>query len=814
MAPTNPLTDWQKVGTEFYRKVRVYDALFYEDLELENYIVVGAPHAGALGNQDLQLVSFSSSFGKDERLAWEYGPIRGIGWSEDEQLIVVTSDGNVRCYYGLHGDFFPFSLGINAEESEVKECKFWPNGFVAILSNNQLIAVTGYDEPRPKRLATSPEGEVVSWSIIPPQYSLSRSVEVLLAVDKTIYSIDATDTEDKLLEDGPFRHLGISPNGRSAVLYTADGKVWVVSSDFQNKFSEYDTKARTPPQNLVWCGNDCVVLAWEDEIHLIGPDGQALEYFYDGRVHLVPEFDGVRLITNDACEFLQKVPRVTETLFKIGSSSPASVLLDAVEQLEKKSPKADENIQRIRPDLVEAVDMCIQAAGQEFNVYWQKQILKAASFGKSVLELYSSDDFVEMTERLRVMNAVRDYRIGLPLSFQQYLRLTPEKVVERLTNRHEYLLAIRISEYLQLPTDKIYVHWASQKVRTSTEDDDTICEIVVKKLEGKRGISFENIARSAYDEGRGHLAIQLLDHEPRAGKQVPLLLSMEEDTLALERALESGDTDLMTYVLLQLKRKLPLASFFRAINNHPTASALVEKASQEDDIALLRDLYYQDDRPIDGSNLILKEALGAADLSTAIDKLNVAARLLVESKDPNMQFQQTSLSEAAQLLKVQQGLAKDIADNVDFVGLSVNETIYRLIKGGFMKRANKMQSEFKVPEKTFWWIRLRAMVAKRDWGGLEEVAKNKRSPIGWEPFFNEILGAGNTKLAGVFIPKCVNLSLDDRIEMWLKCGMIMHAAEDALKSKNLASLELLKSRASGAAIIDIDRMINQLRSKK
>lgn len=49
MAPSNPLADWQKVGTEFYRKVRIYDALFYQDLELENYIVVGAPYAGALG---------------------------------------------------------------------------------------------------------------------------------------------------------------------------------------------------------------------------------------------------------------------------------------------------------------------------------------------------------------------------------------------------------------------------------------------------------------------------------------------------------------------------------------------------------------------------------------------------------------------------------------------------------------------------------------------------------------------------------------------------------------------------------------------
>lgn len=32
-----------------------------------------------------------------------------------------------------------------------------------------------------------------------------------------------------------------------------------------------------------------------------------LSYYYDGIVHVVPEFDGVRLVTHDTCEFLHKV---------------------------------------------------------------------------------------------------------------------------------------------------------------------------------------------------------------------------------------------------------------------------------------------------------------------------------------------------------------------------------------------------------------------------------------------------------------------------------------------------------------------------
>lgn len=74
-----------------------------------------------------------------------------------------------------------------------------------------------------------------------------------------------------------------------------------------------------------------------------------------------PDHDGVRLITNDVCDFLQKVHEVTDEVFRFGTESPASILLDAVEQLENQSPKADDNIQLIRPNLVEAVDSCVSS---------------------------------------------------------------------------------------------------------------------------------------------------------------------------------------------------------------------------------------------------------------------------------------------------------------------------------------------------------------------------------------------------------------------------------------------------------------------
>jgi hypothetical protein len=433
-----------------------------------------------------------------------------------------------------------------------------------------------------------------------------------------------------------------------------------------------------------------------------------------------------------------------------------------------------------------------------------------------------------MCETLRVLNAVRFYEIGLPLSYEQFIRLTPEKLVRRLINRKEYLLALRISSYLRLPTDRIYVHWASQKVRIGSEDEDTICRLIVEKLAGKRGISFEEIARAAYDEGRGRLATELLNHEPRAGKQVPLLLNMEEDEIALDKAIESGDSDLIFYVLLQLKKKLPLASFFRVINTRPVATALIESSAQADDSELLKDLYYQDDRRIDGANVFVREAIKQSDSKTASDKISLAAKLLSDSKDTS--FELKALQEANTLLRMQEAFDRDLTET--FTGLSVNETIFKLIRLGYASRAKKVQSEFKVPEKTAWWLRyvyiystvtflmaddvnrLRALVAKRDWNELEEWSKTRKSPIGWKvcpypfprsllekltwskPFFSHILSAGNQKLASVFIPKAApSLQPGETISMYEKCGMRVKATEEAVKIKDVEAVDRLRNAA-------------------
>ena len=59
------------------------------------------------------------------------------------------------------------------------------------------------------------------------------------------------------------------------------------------------------------------------------------------------------------------------------------------------------------------------------------------------------------------------------------------------------------------------------------------------------------------------------------------------------------------------------------------------------------------------------------------------------------------MDESSRLLTTQQQLEKDSDGKIAFFGLSVNETIRTCVMNGMAKRADKIKSDFKVPDKRY-----------------------------------------------------------------------------------------------------------------
>jgi hypothetical protein len=49
MDKAHPTAGWEAVGDTFYRKIQLYTAVLDLDLDLDDYIVAGAPYGGSIG---------------------------------------------------------------------------------------------------------------------------------------------------------------------------------------------------------------------------------------------------------------------------------------------------------------------------------------------------------------------------------------------------------------------------------------------------------------------------------------------------------------------------------------------------------------------------------------------------------------------------------------------------------------------------------------------------------------------------------------------------------------------------------------------
>ena len=504
-----------------------------------------------------------------------------------------------------------------------------------------------------------------------------------------------------------------------------------MTTDFKQHLSAVGTESKVTPHELAWCGEDALLLYWDTQLFLVG----ILDFFVRFRINsgvlLVAEIDSVRIISEHTCELLEAVPDSTVAVFKEGSSAPGALLFDAAEDYENKQVSADEIMRGLDEDeCITGIEQCLDAAMHEYSYKTQKELLQAASFGKLWVQNYDPNAFVDNCRTLRVLNAARQYDVGIPLTFRQFELLEAEVLIDRLINRHRHLLALRICQYLRHNPERVLVHWACAKIKASEEEDDEVLgQIIIDKLLQCPGLSFAKIATTAFHSGRRALATKLLEHEPLATDQVPLLISMKEDELALHKAIESGDTDLVYVALMHLQKTRPFNDFFLLIKDKPLARNLYINYCKQRDLAALQKFYYRMTQPFEAANVAVIKAYNSPDWQERLKGLKIALAFYEKSH----QFQKDLTSDQIKLLEEEaKGEAKGQRGLVD---LSVSELIERYIAARQMDKALYIKNTFNVPENRMWHLQVRTLAKNKLWNDLYAlVQKNKKPPIGFQPF--------------------------------------------------------------------------------
>ncbi|KAJ5077173.1 vacuolar protein sorting vps16 [Anaeramoeba ignava] len=600
---------WEKLGNKFYEKSKSYDLSI--KLQMDEFFISAAPFSGpfALTRDPSKLVKrndltqkgkfiniFSLSGIKLHEINCDNKePIFHFGWTSKEEFILITEKGQIEIYsLDRLSEPDPFDLGSSCEKEGMEKCIISEPYIVGIAKNNQ-VSIFDLEEAR-TIMMTNPflEEDVKPLSMIVLEINEAPHVFVAMNNGK-LYNLDAeSSTEVSFSFIDSFVAMELSAKNNYIATFSQTGIVRVFTQDFSSCLLQFDMQTTFPPDRFGWCGNDTVLVYFENMDQLIeayepnilimlGPNNQMVRFYFESPIYFHTEIDGARIITSTTSEFLSKVPDEVQSIFWYGATSPEAILFDAYREFKHSDSKADEKIREIMKSgsLQSAIRNCIISAGHETDPKLQPFLLEAAAFGKAyyrnVISSIQDQDpvrkdnlhqmFVEMTMAVKILSAIRDFSVGIFLSFEQFKFLGQDQVIDRLLNRRQYILAHKIGVYLGKKTHKkVLTKWAIALINSpdyaekNSESENEIYEKITAKFDSeefrfKRDIPYYEIALEAHHKQKHELAEKLIKKERSLAKQVSLFIRMKKFQKALDIATDSNDSTLIYLVLYSAHRQ-------------------------------------------------------------------------------------------------------------------------------------------------------------------------------------------------------------------------------------------------------------------
>lgn len=834
----DPTVGWLQVGRQLFRRNEIYSLSWSNDIDLDKLNIVTASFGGPIAlNQpaiktDKPIIEiFSASGQKMSAIKCEiHSKMVGFSWTCTEDLLVV---GEKELYlYDIFGNLNNI-IGVDIKDCKIIDFKCfntinsytnsYVTGIVILTSKLKFILIKDIYNSKLQKFPDIPGTTISS----PPPNSwcvISNDKKCFIYVTKGLEIFQLSlDREPQIMTYSTNKItstiVSIVPsfNHENLALVTETGTIVLYNSDLKRVIYEYQSDINTAPKYLAWCSNYAIVTCWENLL-ILTIDGDTLLNYEYPPFHFVQECDGLRIITPQKHDFLQLVPKSVKEIFGVDATGPSTILYEAsISFYKDKNQHADEYIKTIKNknQLEIAISDCIDAASHVYEYKYQKTLLRAALFGRYFEEYPNPSAFVKMCQTLRVLNAIRHHNIAVPVTYIQYQALTPLVVINRLVLRRHFALAIEVCKYLSIPevegNTKILLYWALYKVKQIDIDDETIAKIIANKLGEASGISYAEIARCAIQSGRPNLAIKLLDYETKASEQVPLYMQMKNPDLALKKAIESGDSDLIYMVLLSSKDKFNnISDFMKDISKNPVAMSLMLQYYRQNDINKLCDIFDQENMNIDHALTLTKVAYKQEDVNEKIKILDEAQRLFRNKDDLSLSL----ISDEIKLLKKQADYEK--AYRLQLKGKSMYDTLGELIKASFNKEAEELRKEFKISDsdKSWWFIKIKALSEGNLWEELEKFSKSKKSPIGYEPFVEVCMKENNLPEAKKYYPK---VSAENRV----KCLILMKNLSEALdlsfetKDEFGINMVLAKCDSNQKALIEKAKALrNALHTKK
>jgi len=217
--------------------------------------------------------------------------------------------------------------------------------------------------------------------------------------------------------------------------------------------------------------------------------------------------------------------------------------------------------------------------------------------------------------------------------------------------------------------------------------------------------------------------------------------------LALEKAITSGDTNLIHLVLAVFRDDTEhgmgnIIDFENILRRLKPARAVWNQVCKETYPDYLLKMYGKEKLPMEIARIELRKAYTSSNPDEAQNLIKHVADVFKKSSSYALEAKLTE--QEIQLQNVH--IELETALGGSFIGSSLTDTLYRCILMGAGKRAKKIRVDFQVPNKRWWWIKIRALAETGRWEAMRSFAdpsKNK-SPIGYKPFAEVCYLNGNS----------------------------------------------------------------------
>ena len=208
--------------------------------------------------------TYSASGARLAEWEWDGGLVAGMGWTDEEDLCVVSVSGGAKLYTPL-ADEPPrtLTLGSDAFKDGVTKTAFYGSGFVALTGSNALLCADGAPpSARVAPLSPPPRGRVTALAALPPLPGTTSGVRAVVAVaseeggaPSSLATCDSGGTIVVATSPSPYAHVAASPCGGFVAAVTDDGRLTVWGASFGAPLSEFAAAGgATPPHRprVVW----------------------------------------------------------------------------------------------------------------------------------------------------------------------------------------------------------------------------------------------------------------------------------------------------------------------------------------------------------------------------------------------------------------------------------------------------------------------------------------------------------------------------------------------------------------------------------